>query len=83
MTKSFNLIIIKETTIKIKISGVHIVTITTSELESNLEKYPEQKRLDSFSFLTDVLTGVLKNDYDDKEMYAERIEKREERLTKI
>lgn len=29
------------------------------------------------SFLTDALTGVLKHDYDEKEMYAERIEKRE------
>ena len=29
------------------------------------------------SFLTDTLTGVLKHDYDEKEVYAERIEKRE------
>ena len=32
---------------------------------------------DSTVFLTDALTGVLKHDYDEKEMYAERIEKRE------
>lgn len=31
----------------------------------------------SVSFLTDALTGVLKHDYDEKAMYAERIEKRE------
>ncbi len=31
----------------------------------------------SVSFLTDSLTGVLKHDYDDKEMRAERIEHRE------
>ena len=31
----------------------------------------------SVSFLTDSLTGVLKGDYDDKAMYAERIEKHE------
>lgn len=31
----------------------------------------------SVSFLTDSLTGVLKNDYDDKKMRAERIEARE------
>lgn len=29
------------------------------------------------TFLTDSLRGVLKGDYDDKECYAERIEKRE------
>jgi prevent-host-death family protein len=28
----------------------------------------------SVSFLTDSLTGVLKNDYDEKEMYRERVE---------
>ncbi|MCH5195582.1 MAG: hypothetical protein J1F28_02640 [Oscillospiraceae bacterium] len=27
-------------------------------------------------FMTDVLTGVLKDDYNEKDMYAERIEKR-------
>ena len=31
----------------------------------------------SVSFLTDSLTGVLKGDYDDKAMYAERIENHE------
>ena len=31
----------------------------------------------SVSFLTDSLTGVLKGDYGDKAMYAERIEKHE------
>lgn len=31
----------------------------------------------SVSFLTDSLTGVLKNDYDDKKLRAERIEARE------
>lgn len=31
----------------------------------------------SVSFLTDSLTGILKNDYDDKKMKAERIESRE------
>lgn len=31
----------------------------------------------SISFLTDSLKGVLKNDYDDKAMYAERIEAHE------
>lgn len=31
----------------------------------------------SVSFLTDSLTGVLKNDYDDKKIRAERIESRE------
>lgn len=31
----------------------------------------------SVSFLTDSLMGVLKGDYDDKAMYAERIEKHE------
>ncbi len=31
----------------------------------------------SVSFLTDSLRGVLKHDYDEKAMYAERIEKRE------
>lgn len=34
-------------------------------------------RRSSVSFLTDSLTGVLKNDYDDKKLRAERIEKRE------
>ena len=34
-------------------------------------------RRSSVSFLTDSLTGVLKNDYDDKKLCAERIEKRE------
>lgn len=32
----------------------------------------------SVSFLTDSLTGILKNDYDDKKMRAERIESRED-----
>lgn len=31
----------------------------------------------SISFLTDELTGVLKNDYDDKKLAAERMERRE------
>lgn len=31
----------------------------------------------SVSFLTDSLTGVLKNDYDDKKLRKERIERRE------
>lgn len=31
----------------------------------------------SISFLTDSLTGVLKNDYDDKKLRAERIEAHE------
>lgn len=34
-------------------------------------------RQSSVSFLTDSLTGVLKNDYDDKKLRAERIESRE------
>lgn len=34
-------------------------------------------RQSSVSFLTDSLTGVLKNDYDDKKLRAERIEARE------
>lgn len=34
-------------------------------------------RQSSVSFLTDSLTGVLKNDYDDKKLRAERIEFRE------
>ncbi|MGN0609987.1 MAG: type II toxin-antitoxin system Phd/YefM family antitoxin [Oscillospiraceae bacterium] len=34
-------------------------------------------RQSSVSFLTDSLTGVLKNDYDDKKLRRERIEKRE------
>ena len=32
----------------------------------------------SVSFLTDSLRGVLKNDYDDKDIRAERYEKRED-----
>lgn len=34
-------------------------------------------RSSTVSFLTDSLTGVLKNDYDDKKLRAERIEARE------
>lgn len=34
-------------------------------------------RQNSVSFLTDSLTGVLKNDYDDKKLRAERIEAHE------
>lgn len=34
-------------------------------------------RQNSVSFLTDSLTGVLKKDYDDKKLRAERIETRE------
>ncbi|MGN0642267.1 MAG: type II toxin-antitoxin system Phd/YefM family antitoxin [Huintestinicola sp.] len=34
-------------------------------------------RQNSVSFLTDSLTGVLKNDYDDKKIRSERIESRE------
>lgn len=34
-------------------------------------------RQSSVSFLTDSLTGVLKNDYDEKMLRAERIESRE------
>lgn len=34
-------------------------------------------RQSSVSFLTDSLTGVLKSDYDDKKLRAERIESRE------
>ena len=34
-------------------------------------------RSNTVSFLTDSLTGVLKNDYDDKKLRAERIEARE------
>ena len=34
-------------------------------------------RESSISFLTDLLTGILKNDYDDKAIRAERIEEHE------
>lgn len=34
-------------------------------------------RESSISFLTDLLTGILKNDYDDKAIRAERIEAHE------
>lgn len=34
-------------------------------------------RSSTVSFLTDSLTGVLRNDYDDKKLRAERIEARE------
>ena len=52
-------------------SGDEIIILKNGKEAARLVSYDS-----SFSFLTDSLTGILKNDYDDKKINMERIEKR-------
>lgn len=52
-------------------SGDEIIILKNGKEAARLVSYDS-----SVSFLTDSLTGILKNDYDDKKINMERIEKR-------
>ena len=71
-----------------------MITATATEVQNNFGHYlqyvqsgeeivilnggKEVARLVAYNSITDALTGVLKNDYDDKAMHAERIKARED-----
>ena len=63
------------------IFGHYLQVVQTDDEIIILKNGKEVARLisreSSISFLTDLLTGILKNDYDDKAIRAERIEAHE------